>query len=54
MVRHRLAEFDRHKHCGRADIMVLVCQAILKEHVIKAPCNLMGRIGTHQDKLPSC
>ena len=37
------AKFSGYRHCGSGDIMVLVCQIISQDHVIKGSCNFMGR-----------
>ena len=34
-VYHHLGKFGAHRHCGGEDIMVLVCQVILQDHLIK-------------------
>ena len=36
------------RHCDREDIMVLVCQVILKDHVIKRSCDFLARIQSRQ------
>ena len=35
MTCHQLAKFGGHRHCGSGDIMVLVCQVISQDHMIK-------------------
>ena len=37
------AKFGGHMHCGSADVMALVCHAMLQNHVIKGSCDFMGR-----------
>ena len=41
---HHLAKFGGHKHCGSGDIILLVYQVILRDHVINGPCDYIGRI----------
>ena len=43
--------FDDHKHHGSGNIF-LICQVILRDHVIERSLNLMG--GTPHDKSPPC
>ena len=43
MVSHHRTKFGGHRHCGKGDIMVLVCQEILQNHIIKRSCYFMGR-----------
>ena len=31
-----------HRQCGSGDMMVLVCQKILQDHIIKGTCAFMG------------
>ena len=40
---HHPIKFECHKSCGIGDKMVLVCHAILQEHVIKGSCDVMSR-----------
>ena len=35
MTCHQHAKFGGHRHCGSGDIMVLVCQVISQDHMIK-------------------
>ena len=35
---HHSAKFGDHRHCGRGDIMVLVCYVILQNHMIRGSC----------------
>ena len=44
--------FGGHIHCGNGDIMVLVYQVISRDHVIKGPCDFMGK--DHEGKLAFC
>ena len=39
-VSHHPAKFGDHKHCGRTDIMVLVCHVILQDLMSKAHMTL--------------
>ena len=34
-VSYHSAKFDGHGHCGSGDIMILICQIISQEHVVK-------------------
>ena len=40
---HHPAKFGGHGHCGSGDIMLLVCQGILQDHIVKPSCDFMGR-----------
>ena len=42
-VNYHLAKFGGHKHCGSTDLMFLVCQGILQDHMIKGSCDVLGR-----------
>ena len=43
MVSHNPAKFGGHRHCDSRDINVLVSHVILKNHIIKVSCDVMGR-----------
>ena len=40
---HHPPKFCGHSDCGRGDIMILVCQVIFRDHVIKVSGDFMGR-----------
>ena len=42
MVSHHTAEFGGPKDCGSRDIIVLLDQVILKNHMIEELCDFMG------------
>ena len=42
-ISHDPAKFGGHWHCDSGELMVLVCRMFLKEHLIKGPCDPMGR-----------
>ena len=41
-MRHHLALFCGHKHCGSGDIMFSVCDMISKDQITKEWSNIMG------------
>ena len=43
MTSHQLAKFGGYRHCGSADIMILVCHKTSQNHVIKESCDFIGR-----------
>ena len=51
--------FGDHRRCGSGDTLILVCQVILKDCVIKGSLDFMGRspsgkpitVGDHHDKI---
>ena len=43
MISHYPAKLDSHRHCGSADIMILVCLLFSQDHVVKESCDFMGR-----------
>ena len=42
-VSHDPAKFGGDKHCGRGDIMILICHVISQDHVTLGSCDFMGR-----------
>ena len=42
LCQHR-AKFAERRHYDSEDIMVLLCQVISQDYVIKVPCHFMGR-----------
>ena len=42
MLSHRPAKFSGHRHCGSADIMVLVCHVISQDLVIEGSCDFVS------------
>ena len=42
-VSYHQAKFDSHRHWVSGDIMVSVCHVTLKDHIIKASYEFMGR-----------
>ena len=44
IVRYHSTEFTGHRHFGNDDITVFICHIILRDHVIKGLCDLMGKI----------
>ena len=43
MTSHQLAKFGGYRHCGSADIMILVCHKTSQNHVIKESWDFIGR-----------
>ena len=43
-VSHHRTKFGGHRHSGKGDIMVLLCQEILQNHMIKRSRYFMGRL----------
>ena len=46
------SNFGGHRHCRSKDIIILICQVILQNHVIKGYATLW--VGACSGKLPSC
>ena len=42
-MRHLLATFGGHRHCGSGDIMFLICHVTSRDHVFKGICDFMGK-----------
>ena len=51
-VGHHPAKFIGHGHCGKGDIVILVCHVILQDYLIKEPYDIME--GFPLGKSPSC
>ena len=49
-VSYEIAKLGGHRHCDSGDIMVLICQVISKDHLIKVSSNFM--VGTPHRKSP--
>ena len=43
MKTHHPANFSGHRSRGSRDIMILVCQVISQDHIIKGSCDIMAR-----------
>ena len=40
---HHPPTFSGHRYYGRGDIIILVCHVIFQDHLIKVPCDSLGR-----------
>ena len=50
MVSYQPVKSGGHTHCESEDVMILVCQ----DHVIKEPCDYMGRSPSNKVTILSC
>ena len=41
---HNATNFGDFRHCGSGDKVFLICLVILKDHVFKGLCDLMGGV----------
>ena len=39
---HHPTKFHGRRHCGSADVMVLACQVMSQDYVIRGSCDFMG------------
>ena len=51
-VSYPLVKFGGHRYSGSKDVMVLVCDVILQDHVIKGSCNVW--VGATHGRSPHC
>ena len=42
-LRQGCTKFVSHRHCGSGDIMILVCQMISKDYLVKSLCDFLTR-----------